>query len=623
MVARELVCLYGSVTGKAESIAEQVVERAAELGHAASLHSLGEVGKAWRLEETSTAVIVSSTTGDGEQPENVTKFWRKLRSKTLPADHLAHLQYALLGLGDTNYNQFCAAPRALHRRLQELGARALVPPGWADDGTGLEVVVEPWLEQLWPALGGGVTDGVTETAGMEGAEGKGDGGPVGGEVKAEVEEDMAGLSLAPSPPVTLPPCPAPYILVTYPEDTPPPPPALLPLPPLPSAAGPLLPATLSSCRRLTSPLAVKHYYEAVLEVEGVEYQAGDTVAIVCPNPEEEVAALGARLGMAAVWRAACSLSILPGTTKKRAVLAAWLPTETTLHTLFTHHLDLRAVPKKTLVRALVEHTAEPGERGELARLCSKEGAAEYLARVREAQLSLMDLLAMAPSCRPPVTILLEHLPRLLPRPYSLSSSPLTSPHRLSFVFTQVTSPRPGLATTWLATSPPTVPLYLRTNTSFVPPSSPSEGYIMVGAGSGLGPFLAFLEDRQARGAGGAAPCWLFYGCRSRKADYIYRETLATMVEEGVLDKLVVAFSREEGELRYVQDGLRRHGEEVVRLVEEGARVYVCGDARGMARGVQEVLEQLLVELRGLEQAEAVQFVKQLREKKQYLEDIWT
>ena len=190
MVAGQLLCLYGSVTGKAESIAEQVVERAAELGHAASLHSLGEVGKAWQLEDTATAIIVSSTTGDGEQPENVTKFWRKLRPKTLPADHLAHLQYALLGLGDTNYNQFCAAPRALHRRLQELGARALVPPGWADDGTGLEVVVEPWLEQLWPALGGGVTPAVTETGEMKDAEGKGDGAPSGGE--GEVVERFDG-----------------------------------------------------------------------------------------------------------------------------------------------------------------------------------------------------------------------------------------------------------------------------------------------------------------------------------------------------------------------------------------------------------------------------------------------
>ena len=84
--------------------------------------------------------------------QNVIKFWRKLRPKSLSNSHLSDLQYALLGLGDTNYNQFCAAPRALHKRLQELGARCLLPPAWADDGTGLEAVVEPWLEELWRAL---------------------------------------------------------------------------------------------------------------------------------------------------------------------------------------------------------------------------------------------------------------------------------------------------------------------------------------------------------------------------------------------------------------------------------------------------------------------------------------
>ena len=80
------------------------------------------------------------------------KFWRKLRPKTLPADFLSSLWFAQLGLGDTNYNEFCAAPKALHRRLTELGANCFYGPAWADDGTGLEVVVEPWLDGLWEAV---------------------------------------------------------------------------------------------------------------------------------------------------------------------------------------------------------------------------------------------------------------------------------------------------------------------------------------------------------------------------------------------------------------------------------------------------------------------------------------
>ena len=82
----------------------------------------------------------------------MTKFWRKLRPRNLPADHLNQLQYTVLGLGDTNYNQFCNGPKNLHRRLKELGACLFYQPGWADDGTGLELVVEPWIEGLWTAI---------------------------------------------------------------------------------------------------------------------------------------------------------------------------------------------------------------------------------------------------------------------------------------------------------------------------------------------------------------------------------------------------------------------------------------------------------------------------------------
>ena len=91
-------------------------------------------------------------TGDGDPPENALVFWRKIRSKELGNDYLSHLEYALLGLGDTNYTTYLGYPKDVNKQLQKLGAKAFYKPGWADDAVGLEVVVDPWIENLWPAL---------------------------------------------------------------------------------------------------------------------------------------------------------------------------------------------------------------------------------------------------------------------------------------------------------------------------------------------------------------------------------------------------------------------------------------------------------------------------------------
>jgi sulfite reductase alpha subunit-like flavoprotein len=255
-----------------------------------------------------------------------------------------------------------------------------------------------------------------------------------------------------------------------------------------------------------------------------------------------------------------------------------------------------------LLRSLMEHAASPADRTVLGRLCGREGAAEYLATLRE------------------------------PCPYSLASCPAGgSAATRSFLFTLVTAPRAGLATSWLASAAPgtAVPLYLRTGGAFVPPADLAESYVMVAAGSGLGPFLAFLQDRRARlGAAGSAPigsCWLFFGCRSRSRDYIMQELLEEMLEAGVLSRLTVSFSREEGGgAKYVQDSMKEHEGEIIDLLtERGASLYVCGDAKGMARGVQAALEEMMVGVKGLEPEVAAHAVKDLRLNKKYLEDIWT
>lgn len=100
----------------------------------------------------SVILIWHFRTGDGDPPENAEKFWRKIRSKDLNAEYLSQVEYALLGLGDTNYTTFLGFPKAVEKQLKKLGAKQFYKSGWADDAVGLENVVDPWIENLWPAL---------------------------------------------------------------------------------------------------------------------------------------------------------------------------------------------------------------------------------------------------------------------------------------------------------------------------------------------------------------------------------------------------------------------------------------------------------------------------------------
>jgi len=601
------------------SIAEQIVDLGHSKGIEISLHCLGDVGKTWDLEEAKTVVIISSTTGDGEQPENVIKFWRKLRPKNLASDHLSYLEFALLGLGDTNYNQFCNAPKALYRRLSELGAKPFHPAGWADDGTGLEEVVEPWIEGLWDSLISAM-DGKKDNTRSE------DPKPVeNGTSEAVLTSKLSSISLSPR---TLPPCPKSFIAITY-SDAIVPASASLQQCPLPSSNGPLLTAHVKSCERLTTSDAVKHYYSIHLECPEFTHMPGDTVSIVCTNTDQDLDMLKERLKLEVDWDKECTLCIAADTRKPKARLPEWLPVSSSLKIIFQHHLDIRAVPKKPLIRGLVEYTQAEKDRDFLSLLCSKEGSSEYMTKVRNAQMTLLELLDLVPSCIPPPTLLIEQLPRLLARPYSLSSSPLATPGQISWLFTLVTEPRPGLATSFLSKLAPMDKLNVQPRLAhyFRPPEDLGLNFIMVGAGSGLGPFLGFLQDRKVRKLRGdkmTGNCWLVFGCRYKDKDFIYKTELEGLVEGGVLDKLSVCFSREGKGPKYVQDYLKEEKQTLTNwLVEKKALFYVCGDAKGMARGVQEVVEEAVEESMGWESGQGKSYVKNMIDEKRYKEDIWT
>ena len=149
-----LVVLYGSAGGCAQSIAQRIHNEASAHGFASSLDEMNRYYKTIEAEFAvhPLVVLVASTTGHGDPPDNAGRFWRKLKKKALPTDLLSGMEFAVLGLGDTNYDEFCHFGKQLDKRFAQLGARRVIDLGCADDAVGLDAVVEPWIKKLWAAF---------------------------------------------------------------------------------------------------------------------------------------------------------------------------------------------------------------------------------------------------------------------------------------------------------------------------------------------------------------------------------------------------------------------------------------------------------------------------------------
>ncbi|POM65163.1 NADPH-dependent diflavin oxidoreductase, partial [Phytophthora palmivora] len=152
-MSRTVSVFYGSQTGCAESIAQRIYDEALEKQLDAELHPLNEFQKSKvETRDGHFVIIVCSTTGNGDPPDNCGKFWRYVKRRTQPEDMLAKLRYTVLGLGDTNYDKFCFMGKSIEKRMRELGAQSFYEFGAADEAMGLEDSVEPWLNGLWDAF---------------------------------------------------------------------------------------------------------------------------------------------------------------------------------------------------------------------------------------------------------------------------------------------------------------------------------------------------------------------------------------------------------------------------------------------------------------------------------------
>jgi NADPH-dependent sulfite reductase flavoprotein alpha-component len=335
---------------------------------------------------------------------------------------------------------------------------------------------------------------------------------------------------------------------------------------------------------------------------GVTYEAGDSLGVVCANAP----------GLVAEWLDVTALA-------PRAVVELD-GVEHFLEDALTSHLEIAKVTPD-----LLDFVAERNDDSALATLLRRENKAkleQYLWRMQA-----VDLLRAFP-VRADADEWMSVLKRLQPRQYSISSSPKSSPHEVQLTVsivrfeTESGMPRGGVCSTFLADAAaehPT-PVFLQRSPHFRPPAAADTPMIMIGPGTGIAPFRGFLHDRRADGHTGRN--WLFFGEQHEATDFYYRDELDEMREDGFLTRLDVAFSRDQRQKVYVQDRMLEHGVEFWRWLEDGAHLFVCGDATRMAADVDETLTLIARRHGGLSEDEAADFTQGLVAQKRYLRDVY-
>ncbi|XP_077789689.1 methionine synthase reductase isoform X1 [Podarcis muralis] len=672
--------LYASQKGQAKAIAEEIYHQAKDSGLEADLHCISESDKYNLNSEKDPVVIVTSTTGTGEPPDTAVKFVKEINDKSLPSDHLSHLRYGLLGLGDSEYTFFCNGGKIIDKRFQELGAQRFYEVGLADDAVGLELVVDPWIAGLWPALHQEFASRKKERNHTEEPPSLCADAVCNSCINSRVERlklevlgvnnDLLAKAVTKSelplqgsqpslfhsvPPLSqlalnVPALPPEYLEVHFQESSEQDPSLCC------VSESSIFQVPVIKAVQLTRDDAIKRTLLLELDISKTtfSYQPGDAFNVICPNYTSEVEELLHILGLSEKKDYFVCLKVKAGTKKRGAAVPLYIPEKSTVKFILTWCLEIRAVLKKAFLRSLVEYTTDAGEKRRLQELCSKQGSSDYNAFIRDVGVCLLDLLHAFPACKPPLSLLLEHLPKLQARPYSAASSSLFQSGKMSFIFNVLEFPthlgelRRGVCTGWLLqlVSPilqsstkaeelliPKISISSRPANIFHLPEDPSIPFIMVGPGTGIAPFIGFLQHRQKLQEDHKdwtfGETWLFFGCRHQVKDYLFQEELRCFAESGTLTHLKVSFSRdapaavEAATPKYVQDNLRLYCKEVSRILLQGkGHFYLCGDAKNMAKDVNDALVDILTSERGVDKLEALKMLALLREEKRYLQDIW-
>ena len=545
--ARRVTVLFGSETGNSAGVARDLFGRLGERGHPAVLIDMADC-KPRQLADAQDVLIVTSTYGDGDPPQPAISFFEWVEGRKAP--RLDGARFAVLSLGDSTYEQYCAAGRRLDDRLQALGAERLLAR--VDCDVDYEEDAAKWIGRVLHTL---AAPSATDTA--------------------------AGA--APAPVARIAPA------GTYDKRRP--------------FAARVIDNVVLTGRG--SSKEVRHV-ELSLEGSNLRYEPGDALGLL---PQNDPVLVRSILDL-------CGLDDdAPVELKGQS---------TTLCRALTTDLDIVNVTPRFL-----ERWAQLSDAKELHHLGQADRATERTAFARTHHV--VDVMRHFPVKRLDAAALAAALRPLQPRLYSIASSAAAVPGEVHLTVATAHyelhgQERRGVASHYLAVHgqpEKQVPVYVQAAPHFRLPAD-DVPIIMIGAGTGVAPYRAFVQEREARGAKG--PSWLFFGERQFRTDFLYQTEWQGWLKDGALARIDVAFSRDAGrgagKKTYVWHRLLERSREVYRWLEQGAHLYVCGDAERMAPDVHRTLAEIVMQQAGRDADRAQEYLRELQAGHRYQRDVY-
>ncbi|CAG8646383.1 26545_t:CDS:10 [Racocetra persica] len=570
---RHLLILYGSQTGCAQDVAERISRQARRRHFKVRISSMDDYERANLINE-SLVIFICSTTGQGDEPSNMRKFWKYLLRKNLPNDILNQMKFAVFGLGDSSYVRYNWPAKKLFKRLLQLGAQSILPRGDGDDQhyLGIDGALDPWLKKLWEII-------------MENY-------PLAPNLEVLFRVEFVGQKFEENKEKI-------NIREIY--------------------------ARLVKNERVTAHDHFQDVRHIELDIGDTElkYDPGDVAVIRPKNLPEDVDEFIKLMNWSDV---ADDTFILVPNDEDYKIPSHW-ESPLTLRKLFKDYLDIFSTPRRSFFEFLKFFVTNEDHIEKLKEFCSAEGQDDLYAYNQRVRRTIAEVLQDFSSAEIPLKYIVDMFPEIQPRQFSISSSSKVHQGQIHLTVaivkykTKLQKAREGVCTKWLSGLIPDecfIPITISRGTMTLPTST-STPIILIGPGTGVSVMRAFLEERIFEGA---TENYLFFGCRNKDKDYYYEDQWKQYIDAGQL-KVFAAFSRDQDKKVYVQDILKENAQLVWDIVHEReGYIYVSGRSDKMPTSVMDAFKYIFVSEGGMSEEDAEKYIKMLEMTRKYQQEVW-
>ncbi|KAF9360965.1 NADPH-dependent diflavin oxidoreductase 1 [Mortierella sp. NVP85] len=628
---RRILFLYGSQTGCAQDVAENAAREARRMHFSAAVSAMDDYDRSLLIHEN-FVVFIASTTGQGEEPDNMKRFWKFLLRKSHPSDALDHMEFTVLGLGDSSYLKFNWPAKKLYKRLLQLGARPFYEPAYADDQhyLGVDGTLGPWLSGLWNVA-------------LEKY-------PIPSHLEIISKDVIFQNSFS--------------LVFDAPKDDhrqgehe-----AILDFNQEPGT----FTATLIKNKRITNPTHsqdVRHIELLIKDPTFPGYHPGDVLNMRPRNLENDVNEFLEYNGWTSI--ADDPLTIVQNLPDHP--LPRHIPHRQTLRSLLTNHLNVFTTPRTSFFQLLVHFTANEDEKEKLRDFVSPQGQDDLYSYCHRVRRTTFEVLKDFRDVKIPLDYIMDLFPLIMPRSFSIASSSLTGVQEqpalagngvagnveraleckvdlcIAIVHykTKLWKWRTGVCTKWLkdllsaeeaasetltagkevtlSREPAQFSVRIQRGTLKLP-KDPNVPLICIGPGTGVAPMRSFLHHRIY--VQGATENVLFFGCRKRDMDYHYREEWEQLEREGRL-KVFAACSRDQEDKVYVQHLIEQQAPLVWKVLDtQKGTILLSGSSNRMPTDVMRALHRVIASQGQMSIEEASEYLNKVEKEGRFQQECW-